>query len=191
MLLIEEPDQHDTNEIREGVLDDVPIPTRSLGVPGHDVTCDAHTFRTDLSIEILVRQMLLVQEERQVSLLPIHSHAGQHLPSPGEANGTYTVRRVTSLPHVVLQDTSVRKVSRRIQMRKHGALNTFMQNEQVVGGYIQRAAAVDEPLVITMVDIVILVVSHQKAKGGRSSGSGHTRLGDLLQIRVVVLEVSS
>ena len=85
-----------------------------------------------MSVEILAGQLLLIQEEGQIALLTIHSHARENLPRPRLPDGTYPVSRVTRPVAIILQNASVRERSGRIQMGKHGALDTPMHHKQVV-----------------------------------------------------------
>ena len=158
ILLVVAAHEHDTHQISEGVLHDLPIPRRGLRISSHDVPRDAEALGTDLCIEILVRQMLLVQEERQVPLLAIYAGTGQHLPSPRQADGYHTIRAVLSLGIVVLHYTRISEVRSRVQDGIHGTLDTFLDNKEIVGGQIQGAAVLDTDPLGSQKATVILVM---------------------------------
>ena len=143
ILLVVAAHEHDTHQISEGVLHNLPIPRRGLRISSHNVPRDAEALGTDLCIEILVRQMLLVQEKRQVPLLAIYAGTGQHLPSPRQADGYHTIRAILGLGIVVLHYARISEVRGRIQDGIHGTLDTFHDNKEVVGGQVQGAAVLD------------------------------------------------
>ena len=74
-LLIVAPGAHDTNNIRQRILHDLPITSGGLGVARHNVSSDAKALGPHLRSEELVREMLLVQEESQITLLGVNTHA--------------------------------------------------------------------------------------------------------------------
>ena len=67
-----------------------------------------------------------------VLLLAIHPYAGQHFPGPRQADGAHSVGGVTGLFLVMLQDTCVCEICGRVQIWKHGALNTSVNDEQSI-----------------------------------------------------------
>ena len=82
--------------------------------------------------KILIGEVLLEQEERQVSLRAIHAYRREHFARPGLPN------RNDSIPIVVwvfcferLNDTSVRKVRRGIVARIHRTLHAKTFDEEV------------------------------------------------------------
>ncbi len=77
--LVEAPVHPDTHEIGEGIPHDVPLPRRRLGITRHSVGRDAQLFRAHLRGKELVRQVLLVQEEGEVSVFCAQTNAGKHL----------------------------------------------------------------------------------------------------------------
>ena len=82
VLLVVAAEQHDTNEVCQRVLHDVPIPRRCLGVSHKDVGGEPLALGSDLRIEELACHLSLIQKEWQIPLLTIRPHTGQDFARP-------------------------------------------------------------------------------------------------------------
>ena len=132
ILLVVTASQHNTNQISKTVPNDFPIATGYLRIPCHHISSDSQSFGSDLCVEKLHGQVLLIQKESQVAMFAISTYTGHNFPRPGYTYGADTVSLVTVCVLIMLQDTSVCEVSGWIQMRKHGAFDAFEYDEQVI-----------------------------------------------------------
>ena len=94
ILLIEAAMHHNTHQVRQSLLNNIPIPRRQLRISHHDVRGHPHTLGSSVRSKKLLRQSLLIQKEWQIPMLAIDSNSREHLAGPRRTDGQNTVRTV-------------------------------------------------------------------------------------------------
>ena len=75
ILLIKTSEQHNTHQISERILDDLPIPCGCLGIPRQDIAGQAQALPHVLGCKVFAGKVALIQEKGQIPMLPIDAHA--------------------------------------------------------------------------------------------------------------------
>ena len=82
-----------------------------------------------LSKKILRGEMSFIQKKRKVSVLSVRANARSTLASPGQSNTGDSARIVTVRCLIMCKNTSVSEICSRVQVRKHCALNTTLNDK--------------------------------------------------------------